>query len=292
MATVLLRSRRRSSAMEHPVELRFVDMLLIIIAVMVIASVISIRTGKGSNTTDLTIVTQRVPAALARKQYWVSLSARGGDGAYRWHLRGPLPAGLTFQEREGAITGRTAQIGSTRVWISVTAGRATTPEKPIVVQVVPSGKQAVDPPKPWIDSQLTLFRIKQGADFTHSFTLQNGTQPISWQGSPPGWLVLSPAGDLTTVGEPPPGDTTFTVSATDADGRTATQAVQISVAKRDDSLFWRILKWLQLIAIWISCLFFLLRISLGVKWLLFGRPPGVDPGSTGLLNSRRRKRRI
>src|SRR3954468_3630038 len=111
MSTVPVRIRRRSSAAEHPVELRFVDMLLIIIAVTVMASVVSIRTGEGRATAKLSVATASVPVALVGKPYRVPLAASGGDGVYRWQLAGRLPAGLRLSPA-GVIEGTPAAKGS------------------------------------------------------------------------------------------------------------------------------------------------------------------------------------
>jgi hypothetical protein len=289
MTTVPVRIRRRSAGSEHPVELRFVDMLLIIIAVTVMASVVSIRTGEGRAAATLTVATSSVPTALAGKPYRVALAARGGDGVYRWQMAGTLPPGLRLTT-EGTIEGTPKAEGSGDISVRVAdRGGAESDARSLSIKVEPSGKGAVEQVQPWIASDLTLLKIDAGmTGFRHSFKMGNGTTPIRWSSTTlPGWLALSPDGELTLRGDPPPGDTTFEVTATDAAGLVATQRTQISVAEEPENLFWHVLGWLRTIVTWLAYL--LLAVVAGrLIWEgVVGHSGYVIEPKQGLINRRR-----
>jgi hypothetical protein len=289
MTTVPVRIRRRSSGAEHPVELRFIDMLLIIIAVTVMASVVSIRTGEGRAAAALSVATSSVPAALAGKPYRVVLPARGGDGVYRWQMAGTLPPDLTLTE-EGAIEGTPQREGSDDITVKVTdRGGAESNWQRISVKVEPSRTGAVEQVRPWIASDLTLLKINPGmTDFKHSVKRGNGTTPIRWSSAAlPKWLTLSPDGELTLRGEPQPGDSTFEVTATDAVGLVATQQTQISVEEEPDNLFWRVLGWLRTIITWLA---YLLLALVGGRLIwegVVGHSGYVIQPKQGWINRRR-----
>lgn len=266
-------------------------MLLIIIAVTVMASVVSIRTGEGRAAAALSVATSSVPTALAGKPYRVALAARGGDGVYRWRMAGTLPPGLALTA-EGTIEGTPRTEGTGDITVRVTdRGGAQSNEQSISVKVEPAGKSAAEQVQPWIASDLILLKIDTGmADFKHSFKMGNGTTPIRWSGAAlPEWLTLSSSGELTLRGEPEPGDRTFTVTATDAAGLVATQQTQISVAEEPDNLFWRVLGWLRTIITWLAYLLLALVAGRLIWEAVVGHGGYVIQPKQGLLDRRRER---
>jgi hypothetical protein len=264
-------------------------MLLIIIAVTVMASVVSIRTGEGRATAKLSVATASVPVALAGKPYRVTLAASGGDGVYRWQLAGRLPAGLRLSPA-GVIEGTPAAKGSGDITVkAIDRGGAESGDRRLVVKVEPSGAGAAEPVQRRIASDLTLLKINPGmTDFAHSFKMDNGTAPIRWTSTAlPEWLALSADGTLSLRGDPEPGDTTFQVTAADATDATATQQVQLSVGEEPDNFFWRLLGWLRTIITWIAYLFLALVAGRLIWEAVMGHGGYVIDPKPGLINRRR-----
>ena len=53
----------------------------------------------------LEIITNRLPEAVYGREYYFTLSATGGFQPYRWELVGKLPEGITFDSRNGVLSG-------------------------------------------------------------------------------------------------------------------------------------------------------------------------------------------
>ncbi|WP_146067846.1 Ig domain-containing protein [Streptomyces sp. Ru72] len=96
-----------------PVELRFIDLLLIIIAILmfmaVLLSLVSANApaseAKQPPVRKVAITTARAPDALAGEPYALTLAAEGGQGTYRWvQSGGTLPPGLSLS-RDGVVSG-------------------------------------------------------------------------------------------------------------------------------------------------------------------------------------------
>jgi hypothetical protein len=250
---VFVRRRARLRAAEsHPVELRFTDMLMIVIATLMLVSitmsVVSAFTGSGRPDVAPAVTTRSAPAAIAGQPYSLTLAVQGGDGDYTWRpAAGELPAGLSLSPA-GVVEGTPERAEATRLSVRVTdgSGRASEPRE-LSFRVRPDGQGAVEQAPLHIVSAVTLLDdAVEGEDYRHVFRADadTGAPPYRWRGSElPDGLQLAPDGTL--AGRPEAGASTFTVTMTDAGGATVRQEVRMDVAEAPESLFWRLLGWLR-----------------------------------------------
>ncbi|HEY5196811.1 MAG TPA: putative Ig domain-containing protein [Solirubrobacteraceae bacterium] len=165
------------------------------------------------------------PSGEANVAYSDQLTAVGGTPPYHWSLSsGTLPAGLTLGASTGLLSGTpaSAAVGTDAFTIQVTDSLSQTDTKTVSLAIIaaPSlGFAAL--PAGWT-------RTVYGDTLTES----GGTAPFTWaiaSGSLPAGISLSPDGVLS--GTPTAvGTASFTVSVTDANGQSATQAASLSVA--------------------------------------------------------------
>jgi len=292
MTTTVFR-RRRILAADHPVELRFVDMLLIIIAtlmiVTVVLSVVSAITPTGRPDVAPRVTTRSAPAAIAGQPYQLTLAVQGGDGDYDWEaIGGELPAGLSLRA-DGIVEGTPTAEQTTGVSVQVRDGSDRISEaQELSFTVRPSGDGNVTRPEPRIDSLVTLLDDAVGGQtYQHQFTADSGTAPHQWRAEElPDGLQLSEDGTL--AGRPEAGTNTFTVTMTDGDGGTAEQEVRMVVAEAPDSWFWWLLDLLIEVAKWVGFGLILILILVALKESLFGRPETLIPSKAGRLRNKRR----
>ncbi|MEO3804200.1 putative Ig domain-containing protein [Nonomuraea sp. B1E8] len=290
MTTTPVFVRRRTPGTEHPVELRFVDMLLTIIAtlmvVTIVLSVVSAISGSGQPDVAPSITTRSAPEAIVGRPYRLTLAVEGGDGEYTWRaVGGTLPAGLRLST-DGVIEGTPARKQTSSVSVRVSDGSGRLSEvRELGLSVRPSGAGAVEPLPPRVIGPVTLLDgAVAGRLYTYTFTAGGGRPPYRWSGSAlPDGLQLAPDGIL--AGRPTAGTFTFTVTLTDAGGATARQQVRLVVKEAPDSLFWQVLDWLVTIVTWIGYLLF----ALTMLTLLLGTP-GSGPREGLLTRAIRRFR--
>lgn len=247
MTAIPLFSRRRVAAAEHPVELRFVDMLLIIIAtVMLLAillSVVSAFRGSGQPNMAPQVMTRSAPDAIAGQPYELTLAVHGGDGQYRWEHTGSLPDGLRLDPDKGVIEGTPRHQQTTGIGVRVTdgSGRASaTTELMLAVHAVDTSRPQQIPPR-ILGATTLLDGGEEGDEYRHMFAADGGTSPYSWTSDDrPGWLAL--ASDGTLSGRTEAGVYSFTVTTTDAAGVSARHEYQLTVRDKP-SLFKRIFDW-------------------------------------------------
>ncbi|MFC6882940.1 putative Ig domain-containing protein [Actinomadura yumaensis] len=284
--------RRRARGAEHPVELRFVDMLLIVIAtLMFVAVVLSVTSAfstqaeprGGKPDAAPRVETRSAPAAVAGRPYELTLAVRGGDGTYAWRtLSGALPPGLAL-DRSGVVRGTPAGAVSTQATVQVTDGAGTSAQRDLAFTVRPAGEGAAKAPPPRVASDVSLLGARAGREYRHVFKGEGGTPPYTWKvaGEPPKGLGVAPDGTLT--GRPKEaGTSTFTVTMADGAGASVRQQVRMDVKPQPESLFWRMLGWLKTVVTWMG---YLLVLNV-VYMVLFGAPPTA--GHAGLFGRRRR----
>lgn len=281
--------RRRATTAEHPVELRFIDMLLIIIAtlmlVTIVLSVVSAFNGSGRPDVAPQVATRSAPAAIAEQPYQLTLAVTGGDGEFTWDSTGgALPEGMRLRP-DGTIEGTPVREQTSVVGVRVRdgAGRSSEPRE-LSLTVRPSGAGAAEKTPLRIDSAVSLLDdAVAGRDYVHEFGSDSGVPPHRWAADQlPEGLTLAPDGTL--AGRPVHAGTgTFTVTMTDADGGTARQEVRLVVQEEPDSLFWRILGWLLTIFKWLAYLLFVLVAGRLLWEYLMGRPDTYIAGRPGKL---------
>lgn len=279
MASVPIFTRRRGHTADHPVELRFVDMLLIVIAtLMFVAVILSVTSafstqepGGGRPATAPQITTDSVPSAIVGEEYRLILSVRGGDGSYTWSVPdGALPQGLEL-DGGGVVHGVPARPQTAQAKVEVTDGAGRTAQRDLVFDARPAGRADSAVQAPRIATKVTLLDdAVAGRDYRHVFRPDQGDPPYTWRitGAPPRGLRFAPDGTL--AGRPAEaGTAAFTVTMTGGGGGTARQEVKMIVKEGPDSLFWRLLGWLKTA---ITVIGYLLVAGMVLTWIL-GAPP-------------------
>jgi len=246
MATTLLPPRRFGSSGEPPVELRFVDMLLIIIATLMFVAVVLGVTGAVSPepVAPPQITTASAPAAIIGQEYRLTLAARGGDGRLRWRLlAGSLPDGLRIGD-DGTVLGTPVRRQDLLAIVQVSDEAGRKDQRELLFSTRPAGLQAAAASPPRILAATSLIFATEGQVYRHAFTAEGGTPPYKWfyRGDIPKDLTFNPDGTLT--GRPAEvGTSTVTVTVADAAGATTRQNVQITVKEGPPSRLERI--WAQ-----------------------------------------------
>ncbi|MEU6118049.1 putative Ig domain-containing protein [Streptomyces sp. NPDC047117] len=290
-------------------ELRFIDLLLIIIATLMFMAVLLalVSANAPADRPDenrprpVEVTTAAAPDAVAGKEYALTLAAVGGRPPYHWdRAGGRLPEGLKLTG-DGVITGRAehasgesggdGRAATTTVRVRDAAGRqAERTLRLAVVRAAEAGSQR--PSLRVIAKTLALPEARKGAKYTtHHFRATAGDGPYTWRAAgalPPG-MRLSGAGALSGTPEKS-GSFLFAVRVTDSTGAAAEQQVRMAVGepreKQAESGFWGELwasPWYVLVLAGIGTL-----VVLGfLKVILFGARGGVSPGVPGLFGGQR-----
>ncbi|GAA0480392.1 Ig domain-containing protein [Streptomyces olivaceiscleroticus] len=299
---------RRGEGDAAPVELRFIDLLLIIIATLMFMAVLLalVSANAPADRPDETrppqikVATAAAPDAVAGKQYALTLAAVGGRPPYHWErAAGRLPEGLKLTG-DGVVTGRARHASgasggdgaaTTTVRVRDAAGQqAERTLRLAVVRAAEAGSQR--PSLRVVAKTLALPEARKGARYaTHRFQATAGDGPYSWRAVgdlPPGMRL---SGDGALSGTPEKGGSfLFTVRVTDSAGAATEQQARLAVGepreKQADSGFWG--------ELWASPWWVLALAGIGLlvvlgflKVIFFGARGGVSPGVPGLFGGRR-----
>ncbi len=170
----------------------------------------------------ITFTTKTLPTATLNQVYGQQLQATGGTGALSYAVTlGSLPAGLTLSST-GALTGTPTSTTSETFTVTATdtVGSSTTQQYTLGVNAT---SFAISP--------TSLPNATDQTNYSQQLTTTGGTGAVTFQvtsGAVPAGMTLSSAGLL--AGTPnTTGTSAFTITATDANNDTATQAYQIVV---------------------------------------------------------------
>src|SRR5215469_2213307 len=110
---------------EPPIETRFVDLFLIIVAALmfitVMLSIISAFVGSARIDVAPRVTTRALPTALLNRPYTLTLAGIGGANPYTWSIAaGTLPAGLTLDPVTGTIAGIPQKIEQVQFTVHLT----------------------------------------------------------------------------------------------------------------------------------------------------------------------------
>ncbi len=176
---------------------------------------------------SLSITTTTLPNwTINRPSYSQTLAATGGTGTDSFAVTtGALPVGLTLNPTTGQITGEPTTASTTPVSFTVTATDQVGATATQTYAITINGPLSI--------TSTVLPAITVGTSYTATIQTSGGTSPIGSfalaSGSVlPNGLVLSPAGAITGI---PTAISTssFTVTATDAAGATASQTISFSI---------------------------------------------------------------
>jgi Autotransporter beta-domain/Putative Ig domain/Cadherin-like domain len=154
------------------------------------------------------------------------VTATGGVSPLKFSVSPTLPTGLTLDTTTGQITGSpTVSSADTSYTMSVTDATGQTKQVTFRLAVrAPAVLVTITP--------ATLPNARQASNYSITFVASGGTGPYTWSitsGQLPSGLTLTSAGVLS--GKPAAGST-FTITATDANGAVGTRTYTFSVDMR------------------------------------------------------------
>lgn len=176
----------------------------------------------------LGITTGPLPSAVSGHDYSTALAAVGGSGSYVWSLAsGTLPPGLTLSP-QGLIGGIPSAVpadtlSTFNVLVRDSAGRTSAKTLTLAIQGAP----------PLNVATRGLPTVEVLDDYATQLVATGGTEPYTWRltsGQMPAGLSLNQSGSIegTAVRI---GTKFFTVTVTDAVGRSASATLRITVTR-------------------------------------------------------------
>ncbi len=260
--------RRGGSGFEPPIELRFVDLFMIIVTALmfttVILSIISAFVGGVNVDVVPRVLTKAIPRALANESYELTLAATGGSGSYNWEIvEGQLPEDLQLRPTEGMIIGIPKRAQRTQFVVRVKDSQGKTDSANLDMEVYSTTEATpATTPSIYVTARTVLLPDATGKQsYRTELSANGGIPPYRWkltQGQVPAGLFLSAEGLL--AGTPTEWDSpkTFTVTVMDAIGSNATQNLKLWINPPPLPLWRKILSW-ALSAIWVIYFIWLAR---------------------------------
>jgi uncharacterized repeat protein (TIGR01451 family) len=148
----------------------------------------------------------------------------GGTGPFTWSIAaGSLPPGLSINPSSGAITGTPTAAGTYSVTVAATDSFAVVASRTASITIVALPTFTFAAPAP----------AQVGVAYSTSFDVSGGTLPLTWTigaGSLPPGLALAAGTGVLTGTPTTPGTSTFTVTATDANGKSVSRSVSLVVS--------------------------------------------------------------
>lgn len=185
-----------------------------------------LATVPGSTTVSSpSVTTTTVPTGTTGTAYSAPLAATGGTTPYSWSMTsGSLPPGLSMSSN-GMISGTPTTAGSSNFTVQVTDATAKTATQALGLTVNAPTLSA---------PSITTTSVPAGTSgtaYTAALTATGGTIPYAWSvssGSLPAGLTLSASGTISGTSTSS-GTSSFTVQVTDANAKTATQALSLII---------------------------------------------------------------
>ena len=230
-----------------PVELRFVDLFMIVVAALVFVILsLSIRSfGSNRDDSPLEIATSVLPPALSHSRYDLQLAGRGGRQPYGWRLLdGELPRGIRFDELAGLLAGTPVTPGRNSFTLELrdAAGARVTRSLELKVYTSAPGRQI----------RIDATRISLADAVTHvpyqdRVTIAGGLPPYQFSVDPaalPPGLTFSVTGTVEGTPVLSPTDSRLgepwqvMVLAKDVGGRTLEAQVSLRLRYQDPPSGW------------------------------------------------------
>jgi hypothetical protein len=169
------------------------------------------------------ITTTSLSNGTQNTAYSATLTATGGTTPYTWSIiSGALPAGLALAPSTGVISGTPTVTGTSNFTVQVTSANSLTATQLLALTVN----------APISIATTSLANGTQSTAYSATLTASGGMTPYTWSivsGSLPAGLALAP-GTAVISGTPTgSGSSNFTVQVTDANSRTATRSLNLTV---------------------------------------------------------------
>jgi hypothetical protein len=178
----------------------------------------------GPTPASLAIVTTSLPEGQINQPYSASVGGSAGTMPYLWSVTPALPAGLSFNQQSGAITGTPSTVGTT----SHTFTLADSSIPPQTVQQ--SLSLTIKPPLAITTTSLPAGNI--GAIYGQPVETVGGFGPLTFSltsGALPTGLSLDPTTGVIGGTPTATGNSSFTVRVADTSGQQATQNFSIRI---------------------------------------------------------------
>ncbi|MEI6209510.1 MAG: putative Ig domain-containing protein [Desulfuromonadales bacterium] len=182
------------------------------------------------NPTPLTISTATLSDAYLTTAYNQTVTATGGKTAYTWSIiTGTLPTGLTLAASTGIISGTPTAAGAASITVQVKDAANTIVSKPLTITVyaLPSITTA------------TLSAAGIGTAYSQTLTATGGKAACTWSvssGTLPAGLTLAASTGVISGIPTTTGTSSVTFRITDANAKTATKALSITVSTTPPSI--------------------------------------------------------
>ncbi len=221
-----MRLRRRRGASASPVELRFIDLFMLIVAALVFVAVVAMLISSPPRPpAPLAVLTRTLPLALQDEPYEIYLAGRGGQPPYGWTIAGgELPEGLGLDANSGRIFGAPKSHGTVEVEVELRDGMNEAARATLRLDVRATARgepMHIAGPAAALPEAVTF------ADYRHRLVATGGRAPYAFSANPvalPPGLTLTADGVLqgqvmllksdARLAEP----WRFTVTGVDADG--------------------------------------------------------------------------
>jgi hypothetical protein len=176
--------------------------------------------------TGLSVTTMSLPSGNVGQTYSATLAASGGMTPYSWSQTG-LPGGLTLNAASGAISGTPTASGTSTVMVTVTDSVGHNASASLSLTVAPASV-------PLAVTTTKLVGCHAGTAYSATLAATGGTPPYTWStpdpsAFPPG-ITLSSTGKVSGTDTTETGKFTFTVTATDASGKSASKVLSVAVS--------------------------------------------------------------
>ncbi|HEY8208709.1 MAG TPA: putative Ig domain-containing protein, partial [Myxococcaceae bacterium] len=171
------------------------------------------------------VATASLPDAYTDQAYSQSLSGSGGKTPYSWAITvGAPPSGITFNGGStGTLTGQPAAAGSASFTVQVTDANGRTATRPLSIAAYAPPAQT---------SPAALADGYTGRSYSTTIGTSGGKAPLTFAvtaGALPAGLALGSGTGMITGTPSALGTSSFTVTVTDANSRTAPMAHTITV---------------------------------------------------------------
>lgn len=200
---------QRHGAAEPPIEMRFVDLFMIIVTALmfmiVMLSIVSAFVGGSNALAEVSprILSVELPAGLANRPYNITLSGTGGSNPYTWKvISGSLPDGVELDEKKGVILGTPSKLQQTQFTIALIDNDNRSSEKEFSLEILQVGSEQVE-----IERNLYVLGDavyvpdgQIGTPYSFQLSAFGGIPPYSWEivkGELPNGLNLTREGQIT-----------------------------------------------------------------------------------------------